>query len=341
MDDFRLTDKEISALKALHKTQRDRRFADRIKSIISLGSGWSVAEIAQILLIDEKTVYNWRDLYQQGGTDALLTLHYEGKAAALTDQQQKELVKHLDKNTYLTSNAIRAYVKKKYGVAYSATGMKDLLHRLGFSYKKPKHVPGKLDPEKQDVWLAEYRKLLKTKGKHDPVYFADASHPQHNSIPAYGWIRRGKDKHLKSNGGRKRVNIHGAVNIKSHDIVTDFAKSINKESSLRLFKKIEKRHPKAKVIHIVVDNASYYTARWLKDKLKDTKIKLFFLPSHSPNLNVIERLWKFFKKEILYNTHYEKFEHFVSACKGFFRCRTKYAEQLRSLLTENFQRYKK
>ena len=146
---------------------------------------------------------------------------------------------------------------------------------------------------------------------------------------------------MKSNSGRKRVNIHGAVDIDTLDITTDFTKSVNKESSLRLFKKIEKKYPKAKQIHIIVDNASYYVAKWLKEQLKGTKILFHFLPSHSPNLNLIERLWKFFKKEILYNTYYEKFEDFVSACKNFFRCRTKYREKLRSLLTENFQLYKK
>jgi transposase len=304
-----------------------------------LCSGWHTSDIAQALLVDESTIRNWHEKYQQGGTDELLALHYEGKACSLTDKQQEELAKHLDENTYLDSNAIRAYVKKKYKIAYSPSGMKDLLHRLGFVYKKPKHVPGKLDPEKQKEFVKEYEKLLKTKGKNDPVYFADACHPQHNSVPAYGWIRRGKDKYLKSNGGRKRVNIHGAVNIKSLDIFTDFTKSVNKESSLRLFLKIEKKHPKTKVIHIIVDNASYYIAKWLKEQLKGTKIKLHFLPPHSPNLNLIERLWKFFKKEILYNTYYEKFEDFVEACKGFFRCRTKYKEKLRSLLTENFQLY--
>jgi transposase len=341
VEDFRLTVTQIAALKALHKTQRDRRFADRIKAIISLGSGWSVAEIAQILLIDEATVRHWYDTYKNGGTEALLTLHYEGKAPSLTAKQQKELVKHLDENTYLTSVAIRQYVHKKYGVKYSPAGMKDLLHRLGFSYKKPKHVPGKLDPVKQEAFLEEYTKLRQTQGKNDPVLFADACHPQHNSVPAYGWIRRGKDKHLKSNGGRKRVNIHGAVDIDTMDITTDFTKSVNKESSLRLFKKIERKYPKAKQIHIIVDNASYYIARWLKEQLRETKIILHFLPSHSPNLNLIERLWKFFKKKILYNTYYEKFEDFLSACKGFFRCRTKYKAELRSLLTENFQLYAK
>jgi transposase len=339
MDNFRLTKNQIDALKVLHKSQRDRRFAYRINAIILLGSGWSIAAVAEALLVDEKTIYHWLEIYQHGGTDELLVMHHQGGEAKLNETQQQELTKYLDENTYLKSQDIRHYINKTYKVAYSPTGVKELLHRLGFVYKKPKHVPGKLDPEKQKEWLAEYELLGKTKGKNDPIYFGDATHPLFNSIPAYGWIRRGKEKILKSSGGRKRVNIHGAVNVQTKEIVTDFPKSVNKESTWRLCQKIEKKHPRAKMIHLFIDNASYYTAKWLKNKLKEmkSKIVLHYLPSYSPNLNVIERLWKFFKKKILYNTYYEKFEHFLSACKGFFRCRTKYKAELRSLLTEKFQ----
>jgi hypothetical protein len=56
---------------------------------------------------------------------------------------------------------------------------------------------------------------------------------------------------------------------------------------------------------------------------------------------VIERLWKFFKKKILYNKYYEKFDDFLSACKGFFRCKKKFRDELRTLLTENFQTFNK
>jgi transposase len=339
MDDFRLTSKQVSVLKVLHRAEHDKRLADRIKAIILLGTGWSVAEVSEALLVDETTIYNWHEKYKQDGKEGLLTLNYQGKASSLTTKQQQELSQHLDEKTYINSNAIRAYIKKEYGVAYSSSGIKDLLDRLGFVYKKPKHVPGKLDPKKQEEFVKEYDKLRKNKGENDVFYFCDACHPQHNSIPAYGWIRRGKDKYLKSNGGRKRVNIHGAVNIDTQEIVTDFAKSINKESSLRLFKKLELKHPDAEVIHVFIDNASYYIAHWLQEQLVGSRIKMHFLPTHSPNLNIIERLWKFFKKEILYNTYYEKFEDFLSACKSFFRCRTKYKAELRSLLTENFQLY--
>jgi hypothetical protein len=72
-------------------------------------------------------------------------------------------------------------------------------------------VPCKVAPVVQEKFIEEYEKLRKNKGENDPVYFADGVHPQYNGIPAYGWIRRGKDKELKSSSGRQRVNINGAI----------------------------------------------------------------------------------------------------------------------------------
>ncbi len=202
-------------------------------------------------------------------------------------------------------------------------------------------MPGKLDPEKQAEFLNEYAQLRKNKGENDPIYFCDACHPQHNSQPAYGWIRKGYDKEIKSNGGRKRVNINGAVNIETLDIATDFVKSVNGESSLRLFRKLEAKHPDAKEIHVIGDNASYYKSAWLKEKLKGSRIVFHYLPGYSPNLNLIERLWKIFKRNVTYNKYYEKFDDFLAACKGFFRCGKRCRKSLRTLLSENFHLYPK
>jgi len=340
MDNFQLTAQQLAALRALHKKQRDRMKADRIKAIVLLGTGWSVTDVAQALLVDATTVRLWHEKYQLGGDKELLALHYQGKSPSLSVQQQEELVKHLDEKTYLTSNEIRHYIKNQYRVDYSPTGVKELLHRLHFVYKKPKHVPGKLDPVAQKAFIAKYRRLRRTKGKNDPIYFADGCHPQFNSIPAFGWIRRGVEKELKSNSGRQRVNINGAVDIDSLETVTDFTDSVNSQSTIRLFKKLEFKHPNAAKIHVIADNARYYQSKAVKAFLKGSRIKVHFLPGYSPNLNLIERLWKFFKKEILYNQYYEKFGDFVSACQDFFRCRTKYRDRLRSLLSEKFHLYK-
>ncbi|MDR1479150.1 MAG: transposase [Planctomycetaceae bacterium] len=104
---------------------------------------------------------------------------------------------------------------------------------------------------------------------------------------------------------------------------------------------IRKKHSDAKEIHVILDNASYYKSKLLRERLAGSKIILHYLSGYSPNLNVIERLWKFFKKKILYNRYYEKFDDFLSACKGFLRYKKKFRDELRTLLTEKFQTFNK
>ena len=109
------------------------------------------------------------------------------------------------------AKSVISYIKKEYKVKYSISGVTDLLHRLGFSYKKPGHVPGKQDPTRQQVFVEEYAQVKAEKGKNDPIYFADATHRQHNRVPSYGWIKTGQEKELKANCGRQRLNINGAM----------------------------------------------------------------------------------------------------------------------------------
>ena len=315
---------------------RDKRQADRIKAVIALAKGWSAAQIAEILLFDEKTSRHYFDRYQQGGIDALLDDNYSGAEPKLTEQQMSELDDYLEEHLLPDAKSVIAHIVRTYGVRYSVSGVTDLLHRLEFSYKKPTHVPGKQDPQKQQAFLEDYDRLKATKGKNDPIYFANATHPQHNSVPAYGWIKRGQDKELKANCGRQRLNINGAINIETLEPVTGFYDTINAQATIDLFTKIEAKHPEADVIYIIVDNARYYRSCLLKEHVEGTKIELIFLPPYSPNLNLIERYWKFFKKKVQNNRYCETFDEFKQACKNFFRKRKKYLPELQSLLTENF-----
>jgi transposase len=92
---------------------------------------------------------------------------------------------------------------------------------------------------------------------------------------------------------------------------------------------------KAETIYAICDDAGYYRSRLVRDYLKGSKIELVFLPPYSPNLNLIEGYWKFFK--VLYNRYYERFQEFKEACVRFFRQPRRYLKELRSLLAENFQ----
>ena len=336
MRDYELSSKEIAELERSHRSLRDKRQADRVKAVLALSKDWSAAQIAEILLFDEKTTRHYFDRYQQGGLQALLEDNYSGAESRLDEHQMSELDAYLEEHILPDAKSVIAHIDNQYGVGYSVSGVTDLLHRLGFSYKKPTHVPGKQDPVKQQAFLGDYEQIKADKGENDPIYFTDATHPQHNSVPSYGWIKKGQEKELKANCGRQRLNINGAINIETLEPTTGFYDTINADSTIDLFSKIEAKHPDAETIYIIADNAPYYHSCLLKEHLEGTKIQLIYLPPYSPNLNLIERYWKFFKKTVMHNRYYETFEEFKQACKNFFRKRKKHLPELQSLLTENF-----
>jgi hypothetical protein len=121
------------------------------------------------------------------------------------------------------------------------------------------------------------------------ILFMDATHPQHNPVISYGWIKRGKTHPIKSNTGRRRLNINGAIDIQSLSAEFRFDDSIDATSTMALFEQIEYAHPHAKRITIICDNARYYRSKAVAAYLEKSRIDLLFLPPYSPNLNLIER----------------------------------------------------
>jgi transposase len=303
-----------------------------------LGIGWSSQQVAEALMRDDRTIKSYFQHYKDGSIDRLLQDNYNGKESKLTAEQEKELSDHLRDNIYTSSLDIIHFVKVTFKVTYSKTGIKHLLERLNFTYHKPKHVPGKSDKEKQKAWLRYYRWLRTIKGKTAVFLFGDASHPQGNGKPSYGWIYKGEEKHLRSNSGRQHLNLNGVIDIDTLDITVTMPSTVNAQSTIELGKKILKKYSIEKTIYWIVDNAKYHCANIFKEWLKvHPRIKMLFLPSYSLHLNLMERLWKFFNEKVRCNAYFEKFSDFVLKAKEFFRCRTKFKEELRTRLTENFQ----
>lgn len=203
-------------------------------------------------------------------------------------------------------------------VAYTVPGMRHWLRRHKFSYKKPAIVPGKANKEHQQEWLSEYEKLRQGLPADETIGFIDGVHPTHNVQPAFGWIRTGVRKEIPSNTGRERINISGMIDMIGHKLLIQEDRTLNAESTIQFFRKIEEAYPTKRRIHIFCDNAPYYRNKMVRQYLKNSKVKLHFLPPYSPNLNPIERLWKWMKERVIYNTYYEHFEDFKKAIFGFF-----------------------
>jgi transposase len=328
-----LTDNQRKEYKRLHKKSKD----DRIKCILALDKGYSYSEVADILMIDESTVWRWKEKFQEGGMELLLNNDYKGKDCCLSEEQQKELEQYLEQHICLSAKEVCDYVKKKYDVQYTSKGMTNLLHRLGFVYKKPKHLPSKADMEAQKKFVEQYQELKETKNAEDKIYFMDGCHPTHNSQLGYGWIKKGEEKFVNANTGRERMNINGAYNIEEHKVIVREDESINAQSTLSLIQQIMVLQTTG-IIYLIADNAKYYRSKMVREFLeKNPRVKIIFLPPYSPNLNLIERLWKLVKKKVAYNKYYEKFSVFREKIMEEFKNIKNYQQELESLMTENFQ----
>ena len=319
-----------------HKLEKDGRKRDRMKFILLYNDGWSYAQIAKVLLLDDQTLRNYLKDYESGGMKSLLSFHYTGRPTILSEFECKELEAHLSDNTYLTSYQIRQYIKAKYTKEYSKKGIISLLHKMGFVYKKAKLVPGNPDEVKQEEFVANYNKLSENLPEDEEILFLDGVHRAHNVRVAYGWIKAGVQKQVMSNTGRSRLNINGAYNPRSKEIIYRNEETINAKSTGMLILDILDKYPNAKKLHIILDNAGYNRANFIKTFENHSRVNLIYLPPYCPNLNLIERLWKFLYKKVSVCRRYKKFIDFQNAILGFLDNIAQYKDELDTLMTENF-----
>lgn len=335
-----LSDSERQHLKFQHRRERDGRVRDRIKAVLLYDNGWSPKDIAEVLLISDEAVRNHIDEYKSSNK---LRPESGGSEEKLSETQSKRLESHLQNHTYLYVKDIAAYVKAVFGIAYTVRGLRDWLRRHGFSYKKPAVIPGKANKEEQQKWLVEYEKLRQNLPENETICFIDGVHPTHNVQPAYGWIKKGTRKEIPANTGRSRLNLSGSIDIITHNLVVQQDLTLNANSTLYFFQKIEDSYPGKLKVHVFCDNAPYYRNKAVKKYLETSKICLHFLPPYSPNLNPIERLWKWMKERVIYNTYYEHFEDFKDAILGFFAllstvtAESFFGQELRSRVRDKFR----
>ena len=309
-----LSEKERQLLKTQHRKERDGRIRDRIKAVLMSDEGWTLMQISRVLLISDDTVRKHIKDYK---LSKKLQPENGGSEAKLSSKQAKKLIAHLQLHTYLYTKDIVSYVKTTYKVSYSISGMCYWLKRNGFSYKKPSLVPGKANIENQKAWIKEYHELKSKLSKDETICFMDGVHPTHNTQLSYGWIKKGIRKEICSNTGRQRLNISGAVDIIDKKLHYQEDKMLNAEATITFLERIESAYPNKKRIYVFSDNARYYKNKVVLSFLETSKIKLCYLPSYSPNLNPIERLWKWMKQRVMYNTYYKEFDDFKHAIFGF------------------------
>jgi len=335
MREISLSAEERKDLMRLGKQIKDVKGAIRVRVILALDAGYTVSDTAKLFLLDEDTVSKWKKKYQkrQFFSDWLKG-YYAGYNGKLTKEQIEEIEGFVEKHTVTDSREVVKFIQEKFEKAYTITGVTKLLHRLGFVYKQVVLIPGKLNEEKQEAWLKEYKTLEENKKEDEVILFGDGVHPTHNIHKTKAWIKKGEEKQIKTNTGRGRVNINGALDMETMSVTTHFSETINAQETMKLFDKIQLFYKDKTTIYLIIDNARYYKNKEVTAYLEKEgcRIKLKFLPSYSPNLNFIERLWKFMKKYIIGVKYREKFKEFEYDIHQFFDNIEQYETRLRQFI---------
>jgi transposase len=333
-----LSEKKKQELELLHRYEGDRRVCDRIKAVLLKSEGWTNKTIAQALRIHEETV---RQHLTDWITDEKLKPENGGSSSKLTDIQSQDLDVHLAETTYTKVIDICAYVEVTFGVRYTISGMTKWLKQHDFSYKHPKSVPAKADLAKQEEFIEKYLNLVADTPANEPILFIDAAHPTMATKVVCGWIKKGVDKPIAQTASRTRVNIVGAIELATMNVISCRPDYVNAETTVAFFDQIKTAYLNAPKIHIILDQSGYHRSQLVRDAALEKNIELHYLPPYSPNLNSIERLWKVMNEEERDNVFFPSAKMFRDAINKFFDVKLpKIAQSLRGRINDNFQTIK-
>ena len=232
-----LTDAERTQLRQWQEQRRDNDGYVKVTVLLMLDAGRSLATVTQDLGLDEATVYRYVRALADLGLTKYLAHEQPGYWGLLSSAQLAHLCQEVNATLYTDCKAIQAWLARTYRVTYSISGLTDLLHRLGFTYKLTTPVPCQADAQAQVDFLDELAVLEAHVERGEAVlYYADAAHPTHNTRCTRAWCEVDQERSLLTVSGRERVNLNAALNAYCPtQVLLDETTCVNAQSTRRLY----------------------------------------------------------------------------------------------------------
>jgi transposase len=325
------------------KETPDRRVYQRLAAVLAVAAGKTREEVAQLLRVGLSQLGEWLRVFRNKGLDALCTLNYKGDPGKLTAHQVDQLKEKVSTGCFRNSDQIRQWLQDTFGVSYTPSGVKDLLRRIGVSYHKVSGFLWKADPDKQHAFVKRIARHKREAKRPDAPrtrrYYVDACHPVWGLDLVYCcWLLLGQRLLVGMGSGRKRLNILGGYCPDDHEYV-DYRltrDNINGEQFINFMRLLRSLHPDIEKFILYVDGAKYYGSAIVKAWLKrHPEFHLSRIPAYSPNVNLIERMWKFLRAKALCRWH-KTFADMQAAVSEVLDHLEDYRGELQTLMTEKF-----
>jgi len=282
-----------------HKTLE----ALRIRAVDQVGEGAHPEDVAAALGLHRKTVYGWLAKYREGGIDALRARPVPGRPPKLSGQQLSRpyaLIVGQDPRqmqfefALWTREMVREVIRREFRVALSAVSVGRLLHKLGMSPQRPLHRAYQQNPEAVERWKNEEYPAIRTEAEAAGavVYFADEAGIRSDYHAGTTWAPVGQTPKVKNTGARYSVNMISAVSAKGVLRFAVYEGNTDAAAFIDFCKRL--LHDAPGPVYLVVDGHPAHRATVTKEFIASTegRLKLFFLPGYSPELNPDEWVWK-------------------------------------------------
>lgn len=304
-------------------SKRDGRALDhntleeiRIRAVQRVEAGESPEDVIRVLGFGRTVIYDWLAKYRQGGIDALRAKPIAGRPSKLQGKQLKWLYGTItSKNpsqlrfefALWTRGMVRTLIREKYGVRLSDVSVGRLLRKLGLSPQKPLRRAYEQDPQKVQQWLDEeypkIRALAKKAGA--AVFFGDEAGVRSDFHSGTTWALKGKTPVVAATGQRFGLNLVSAVSPRGEMRFMIVKGRMNAGRFIEFLQRLI--YHQTRPVYLIVDGHPSHRARKVMEYVRATegRLRLFFLPPYSPELNPDELVWNNLKnhgigKRIIY-----------------------------------------
>ena len=285
-----------------HKTLEDIR----IHAVQRVEAGESPEDVIRVLGFGRTVIYDWLSKYREGGLDALRAKPISGRPSKLQGKQLKWLYQTITSKNPLqlhfefalwARGMVRELIRERFGVGLSEVSVGRLLKKLGLSPQKPLRRAYEQNPELVERWLAEdYPKIQAlAKKERATVYFSDEAGVRSDFHSGTTWAPKGKTPIVEATGQRYGMNIISAISPRGEMRFMTVEGRMNAGKFIEFLKRLLRNAEQP--VFLIVDGHPSHRARKVFEFVRKTKgkLRLFFLPPYSPELNPDELVWNHLK----------------------------------------------
>ena len=283
--------------------------AMRIRAVLAVERGESPEAVIKSLGMTRGCIYKWIAKYREGGIEALKSKPLTGRPLTLNGQQLRWIYKTIIGKNPLqldfpyalwTREMVKELIEKKYSVKLSAVSVGRLLKKLGLSCQKPLMRAFQQDPVIVQEWVGKIYPAIKEEAKKDgaEIFFEDESGVRSDYHRGTTWGIEGQTPVIKTTGARFSLNMISAVNAQGKMRFMTVKGKVNGGVFCDFLKRL--MHNAENKIFLILDGHPVHRSIKVKKFVESTsgKLRIYYLPPYSPELNPDEQVWNNVKGKV-------------------------------------------